>query len=794
MLQNYLKIAWRTIQKYRGYSLMNILGLSLGIAIFFLCFILVSFELSFDRFHEKAGNIYRVHQKFNDGGTTARVSYPIKDRLMADYSQIENATSFSYFFNGRVVMEDRKLIEDDLLLIEPTFFDFFNVNFIKGDKTSTQRAFSENRNDAILTEETAKRLFGEADPMGKSFTVEELGETTFIVSGVVEKFPANSHFTFNMLLPLDVFPILEEVENNFNNPVVYTYLYIPDQSQALDQDELDKFIARHFPERYGGKDAHLPVIAMTDIHLNSSLYYELGQNSSVLYVSIVGSIGFLILVLACINFTNLTTARAARRAREVGMRKALGAARASLVKQFIGEAVVISFIAVFFGVIIAELLLPLFNLRLGRQLVIDYYTWYTIPILISIGLGVGILSGSYPAFFLSSFNPVKALKGDEGRATKGILIREGLVVIQFVVVTFLLITILSLKKQLNYIATKDLGYNYENLIFLRSSDKMIENEELYQAFTEALEHHPQVEHVAGFSNFFYNALIHEGMDPNARKGALTMVAGPSYIEAMGMELVAGRFPSRDIKSDSSAILFNETAIREFGWEPVDAIGKTIDFPDATEPVAFTIIGVLKDFHLEDLTIKIQAMAIIPSMSEQFSTTCLQISPENKDQTVADIQTLWERYDDGWPFQVFFMRDGIEQQYEAIVNLNHLMQEFTYLAIFIACMGLFGLAAFSAERRTKEIGIRKALGATIGDVWQLMVREFFRLVLAATLIGSLLGFFIVSNWMINFAYRTNIGVPIYVISIILATGIAVITVSYQAIKSARVNPVKSLRVE
>ncbi len=792
MLRNYFIIAFRNIIKYKGYSVINILGLALGMAIFFLTLSLAYYELSYDRFHSKADHIYRVHQKFNDGGTTADISYPIKQALVDDYPQIKEATSFAFAGGDRGRVGNRNLFVNGILFVDTSFFNLFDITFVKGSKEEAQLKFATQTNDALITPEEAKNLFGEEDPIGKTFTLLETNQS-YTVLGVVSRMPKNSHFNYGVLLPIYNHPRRKEVENNWNNPVVHTYVYIPDEAgaKAFNEKELDNFIKKHFPVAYGGENAHLPVIKMTDIHLNSNLYYELGQNSSVIYVTAVSSVGFLILILASINFMNLTTARSARRAREVGLRKTLGAHQTSLVAQFLGESIVLSLISIVVGAGLSYLLLPVFNANLGQTLEIDFLSVQSIVSLVAISLFIGVLSGIYPAFFLSSYKPALTIKGTQGPGG-GFFVRKGLVVFQFIVVTALLIGIITLNKQLYYMNHKDMGYNPEGLLYLRSSDKMRQENNYYQSFITEVDNLPGVEYMAGVAGGSYETVQYEGMPVTERKGAIIMNAGPDYAPTMGIPLVAGRVPSRDNVTDKHTILLNETAVRDYGWTPADAIGKEVKLYEGDS--AYTVIGVLKDFHMEPLTIKIQAIGFVTAMLNHFGYTAIRVKAENRKATEEAIITAWKRYDDGWPFELWHESDGRENQNAEFRKLGTLMQELTYVGIFIACMGLFGLATFSAERRTKEIGVRKVHGASVGAIWKLMVVEFANIVILASVIGVVAGYYVVKLVLQNFAYQTEIGVGVYAIAVIAAIAIAVFTVSYQAIKSARTNPVNSLRAE
>jgi putative ABC transport system permease protein len=796
MISNYFKIAFRNILKYKAHSFVNVMGLALGIAVFFISIQFVTYQFSWDKFHAKADDIYRIHQKFNDGGTTANVSYPIKNALVNDYPEIQLATSIAFNQGNRLFYNSKQMLTENIILAEPEFFEMFNVEFQEGNSEKTIADFGSNPGVAIITSQYAKVLFGDENPMGKIFTLENINTgPSYKIEAIVSEFPENSHFQFNILIPIISNQFLREVENNWNNPVVHTYLYIPDKQKAkeFNQDKLDDFIDKHFPPKFGGPDAHLPVIAMTDIHLNSHLYYELGNNNSMVVVWIVTSVGVLILILASLNFMNLTTARSTRRAKEVGLRKSLGASKSLLIRQFIGEAIIFSLISVMAGMILAEGFLPIFNKYLNQDLKIEYFNnWFTIPVMLSIGLLVGFISGIYPAFVLSSFNPINALKDTKSKSNGGFLVRKGLVVLQFVVVALLLVTIIAMQQQLSFMANKDLGYDYRNVVYVRSSEKMGENPDNYKSFIEEIKSSGYILHISGVSNWSYQSMEFEGMKPNERKGAIIMEAGADYPRAMGIQLVSGRFPSSERIADNKSMLLNETAAENLGWDALESIGKSITIYEGDS--TYTVIGVMKDFHIDNLTQKIEPMAMIPNATDFYPVSMMKITELKKDESIAAIEKAWRRFDDGWPFEVYFSQSQVEQSYTEIQNLQSMMSQLTYLGIFIACMGLYGLAAFSAERRIKEIGIRKVMGASILSIWRLMVSEFALIVVVATGIGVVAGYFISDVILQNFAYRIVVGIPIVISSIIISVGIAVVTVSYQALKSARVNPVDTLKIE
>ncbi len=798
MLKNYLKIALRNILKYKGYSFINVFGLALGVAVFFIALQFTVYQKSWDKFHSKADDIYRVHQKFNDGGETAHSSFPIKGALVSDYSEIQLATSFGYINEIKLFLDKKQIVGENIVLAEPEFFDMFDVNILSSDKETIQRELRTNASFAIITKEYAEILFENEDPIGKDFDLGD-GEdqVRYTVSAIVEGFPENSHFHFNIIAPIISQSFFQTVEDNWNNPVVHTYVFIPDKEKAKTFQELatlDAFIERHFPPIYGGPEAHLPVYRLTDIHLHSQAYSMIDETVPMILLIVVGSIGTLILILACINFMNLTTARATRRAKEVGMRKTMGATKRLLIYQFLGEAIIFSIISVALGMLLVELFLPRFNAYLQQTLDIQYFdNWSTIFMMVGITLALGVISGAYPAFVLSSYNPIFALKEAKGNAKTagGFLVRKGLVVLQFVVVSLLLVTIIALQFQMKYMASIDVGYNTNNLVFVRSSDNMMEDPLNYQSFVNELRNNGAVTSAAGIGGWQYQSVDFEGMKPNQREGAIILTTSADYAKTMELKLLAGRLPLRENKADLRGIIFNEAATESFGWNPEEAIGKEIKLFEGDS--TYNVLGVFKDFHFNDLMTEIEPMGMISSPTDLYGTTMMRLA-DKSEKTLSAIRLAWDRFDDGWPFEIFFSERQLEENLTAINNVQVMMKELTYLGIFIACMGLYGLTTFSTERRMKEIGIRKTLGASVTSIWRLIVSEFAVLVLIATLIGLLGGYFTSEFILQNFAYRISVGPKIILFSSFLSIAIAIITVSYQAIRSAFVDPVTTLRIE
>ena len=799
MIRNYIKIAFRNFLKYRIYSLINIFGLGNGVAIFFIAMEFSTYHYSWDNHISKVEDIYRVQQKFNDGGTTAHCSPPIKDVLVNDYSEIQLATSFGISRNQELFIDDKQIVGEQFLYVDKNFFEMFDVEFISNTKENVISDFEKNPYQAIVTKEYAKVLFGDEPALGKVFQMDRGTEQPeYTVSAIVKKFPETSHFTFNFILSKESVPFFKEEADNWNYPIFYTYVYIPNREKANEfkkVETLDKFIEKHFPPKFGGPEAHLPVVPLKDIHLHSHAYNELGNNSDIVLIIIVTIIGVLILFLATINFINLTTAHATRRAKEVGMRKTLGATRKLLANQFIGEAIIFSILSVIVGVILAELLLPQFNAYLNESLTIHYFqNWFTIPFLIITALALGIISGIYPAFVLSSFNPVKALKDAKGGSmtTGGFLVRKGLVILQFLVVSLLLVTIITMQSQLSYLAHKDVGYDNKNLVYVRSSERMMEKPENYLSFIDEIRNSGAVVDLAAIENWAYQAVDFEGMKPGDREGSIILTTSADFAKTLKLQLLAGRFLDKDNISDLDHIIFNETAAGNFGWTPEEAIGKTVKLFEGDS--TYQVIGVFKDYHFDDLLSKIEPLGMITTPNNNFWSTMVRIPENDTEKAKEAITAAWKRFDDGWPFELYYSEEQLSQSLKTIENVQAMMSQLTLIGIFIACMGLWGLTSFATERRKKEIGIRKVMGASVSNLIVLVVTEFIILVAIATTIGVVGGYYAADFLLQNFAYRISIDAEIIILAILISIVIAIVTVSYQALKTAFVNPVESIRIE
>ena len=799
MLKNYLKVALRNLRKHKGYTVINVLGLSIGMACCVLIFLYVTDELSFDRFHDKADQIYRLRvERYSSGGEselTSTASAPMVPAILQDHPQVEQAARISRR-TYLVEQADRRFYEDGFLWADSSFFEVFSFKLLRGDpKTALTVPFS-----VVLTESMVEKYFGREDPMGQILTIEERDLT---VTGVVEDAPAQSHFDFDFLGSFTTLEVLaEEPSSDWNwwsLSSTHTYLLV---AEGTSIDVLQEQI-RELPSRYiGDQEASsgyrqfLYLQPLTDIHLHSHYRYELKPNSYAAYVYVFSAIALFILVIACINFMNLATARSAQRAQEVGMRKVLGARPGQMVKQFLGESVFLSLLALVLALVFIQVFLPLFNQLAAKDLSFHYGRQASLVLgLVAFAVGVGLVAGSYPAFVLSAFRPVDVFKGQVRSGASGVFLRKGLVVFQFAISVGLIVGALIVFQQLNFMQDKHLGFEKEQVLVLnvRNNETVVEG---YEAFKSELETLPAVAQTTFSSsipgrNQFTNVISrNQGMTDDGQTMYILAV-DYDFAETYGLEMATGRSFSEAFPSDTSAFLINEAALRALGWqEPDEALNQelTRQFGDTRE-----VVGVVKDFHFQSLQHAIDPI-VFQIRQSWFNYVSVRISTEEVSQTVAAVEGVWQRFSPGRPLEYFFLDDDYDRQYRSEQRISKIVTAFTILALFIACLGLFGLAAFTAEQRTKEIGVRKVLGASVGGIILLLSKDFVKLVGLAFVLAAPLAYVVMGRWLEDFAYRVEISWGIFLLAGVAALLVALATVSYQSIRAAMTDPVKALRYE
>jgi putative ABC transport system permease protein len=790
MIKNYLMVTLRNLRKHKGYSLINITGLAIGMACSILIFLWVRDELSFDRFHANAARIDRVYRDeavTAPGSSSALTSPPMAAAFKKDFPEVIKATRFGTWQRRLVTNGDKSFTEAGYMHADPDFFEMFSFPLVKGDPKTV---FS-NPNSVVLTESVAAKYFGDADPMGRTLTVDRAFDV--VVTGVIQDPPSKSSLKFSMLSPFTL--LLSRYFNDENsdnwgfNSFSTFLLFAPDVRLADFSAKLDGYL-----QRYAAEDTdRLVVQPLTDIHLRSTVGHEPFATGSIKYVWIFSALALFILAIASINFMNLTTARSAKRAREVGMRKVVGARRPQLVSQFFGESILMSLLALGGALLLVELSLGPFNRLSGKALASD--SLEKLPVLLfcfGIALATGVLSGIYPALFLSSFRPIRVLKGILRGAGGGAAFRKTLVIIQFSLSVFLITGTAVISRQLTYMRTKDLGFEKARIIHLRLFGELIGK---YPVIRERLLQNPDV--VSVTASLALPTDIQnspgtpdwDGKDPNAKWDIRADFVDFDYIETFRIPIVEGRSFSRDHATDAGeAYIVNEEAVRRMGLKrPV--VGQRFAFWRQEG----RIVGVMKDAHFQNFHRKIEPL-VFKIFPDWFRFLYIKLRAGDTPAVVASIEKTWASLHLGYPFDYRFLDEDFDSLYRTEARMGTLFRTFAALAVFIACLGLFGLASFMAEQRTKEIGIRRVLGASIPGITTMMSREFAVWVLAANLLAWPAAWFFMGRWLRGFAYRAELSVWSFVASGAIALAVALLTVGALSVRAASANPADALRYE
>ena len=810
MIKNYLKIAWRNLVKYRFISFINLFGLTVGLTCCLLITTYILNELSYDRYNKNAKNIYRVTRSFNnkDGVvslTLSTVAPPFGYYFPTDFPEIKKMTRLLNT-NATLKYKEKLFNEKDVSFADENLFNVFTVKVLKGNpETALKDPFS-----VMLTEELAKKYFGNEDPMNK--VIRANNQFDVKVTGIYKPFPANAHMhpgiliSFNTLKDSAVYGA-ENLRTNWGNNSFFTYLLLPDHYDAKKMvAQFPAFLNRRMDHSmYNGdlpsKYTKLDLQKLTDIHLYSHTDYEAEPNGDITRVYIFSAIALFILLIACINYMNLSSARSALRAREIGIRKVIGARRKELIIQFLSESVIMSWAAILIAFVCLYLTLPWLNKISGQELSISILMkWQILLPLFLTPFVVGILSGLYPALFMSSFQPVKTLKGLFKAGGSAISFRKVLVVAQFTISIVLIIATIIVFQQLRYMQETSLGYDKEHLITLPYYNSVNTQ---YDAFRNDLLRNSNIKDVARSSRIPTGRLL-DAMGASTMVGdSMTPVsanikfvaADYDFIPTYGVHVVAGRNFSRAYGRDTSNFVLNEAAVKAIGWKsPQDAIGK--DFKYAS--LRGQVIGVIGDFHFESLRHEIVPIVLVnPATTptdSYFNNLSVKVSGKNIPAALASIEQAWRRYLPDMPYEYTFLDEKFDKLYEAEQRQGTIFTIFACIAIFVACLGLFGLSAFEITQRIKEIGVRKVLGANVSSIVALLSKEFLKLVAVASIIAFLVAWYVMTRWLQDFAYRINIHWWVFILSAMLALFVALATVSYQAIKAALANPVKSLRTE
>lgn len=803
MLKSYFKIFLRNLRKYKGYTFINVVGFAIGLASCIMITMYVLNELSYDKFYENADRIYRValHRIYPNREVFYGITpVPLAKTLESDYPEVVHATNFRRFQDVVVKYQDKVFRENRGLLAAPNFFTVFSLPLNEGDPATVLA----EPNSIVLTEAIAQKIFGEEDPLGKVLTV--MGDRDFTVTGISGNVPSNSHFHFDFIVSYLTFPEAYNYQI-WTQMIDYTYVLLRENAaaEALETkfpDMVLKYTAPRWEQTQGipykeyqaaGNDYIYFLQPIRGIHLRSKLQWEMEPNSDINYIYIFSITAAFILIIACINFINLSTARSAGRAKEVGIRKVVGAHRRKLVDQFLLESILLSTFSLVIALLFVRLALPQFNRIAGKQLTFGLSSnWLLLPGMIVFALGVGIIAGFYPAFFLSAFRPAAVLKGKLLIGLTNTRIRSGLVVFQFFISTTLIICTIAIHKQLGFLVNKDLGFDKENVLLINRAGRLREQRD---AFRQELLSSPDILNVAfgrapGGPYEYAKGVFEDASDPSKAKPILYyMGVDYEFLDTLKIELVAGRNFSREFGEEENSILINEAAAKAYGWE--EAVGQLI-IPSGEDETPSIVIGVIKDYHFESLNRSIAPLII--RCWHNGPPNCVRIKSRDIPATIAFIKETWERFVPEEPFECSFLDEDIVALYKAEYTSRTIIQIFSVLAIIIACLGLFGLAAFTAEQRTKEIGIRKVLGISVFGVIGLLSKEFIRWVGISVVMAWPVAWLAVRSWLGNFAYRVHIGVDVFILGGILALLIAMVTVSFQAVKAALTDPVDSLRYE
>ncbi len=810
MFKNYFKAALRNMRLHKGLSFITIFGFAAGLACCILIMLYAIDQLGFDRHHAKAERIYRVGIKaaLNSNAFHGPVSCaPLAEAMKREIPEVEAVTRFVSGSRGVPVVryQDKVFSEERFYWADPTFFNVFSTPFIKGDP----RTALSQVNNVVLTRSMAEKYFGSEDPLGKTINTDNRRD--LVVTGVVPDVPRQAHFHYDFLGALAVFENSRStswIGNNF-----YAYLVLrPGASAAVAEAKLQEIVRRHaapqFEQMFGvswdqllksGAQYRYFLQPLTDIHLRSHLEFELEANGDISTVYLFSLVAFGVFLLACVNFVNLTTARAATRAREIGIRKAIGSGRGQLIRQFFFESSLTSFLAIILALVLAVLMRPFFNQLAGAnsEIAVQGNPWL-LPILLALLILSGLVAGAYPAFYLSSFRPVQVLKGQPGGIKGKSFMRSLLVVFQFTLSIALIIGTLAINRQLHYMQNKKLGFNKEQVLVVKKTDDLGKQ---VHAFKQELLANPDIVAVSNSANlmgdptFGDNLYAVPGAGGVAQHIVWTMYADEDFTRTFGIQLASGRFFEKDRQSDLQGVVLNETAVKTLGL--TDPVGKELIqmIDQGRKNAKLTILGVMKDFHYQSLHDEIRPLAFHwfgpdgfgNKVSVRFRTTHIPVLFES-------VENTWKRLAKGQAFEYEFFDERFAAIYNSERNTARLLTAFSILAIAIACLGLLGLATFATQQRTKEIGIRKVLGASVLNLSRLLSNEFLKLVLLANLIAWPLSYFIMNRWLRSFAYRASLGLELFLFSGVLALCIAILTVSYQSIRAARANPVNSLRNE
>ena len=799
MLHNYLSVALRNLRRHPAYSLINIAGLAIGMATCILILLYIQDELGYDRYHPHAERVYRIVDDIESGGQTNQTAGTPTGwgpALKRDFPEIEllvrmRGTESAWLVDlGNTIYYERKVI-----WAEPELFEMFSMPLVLGDPAT---ALSEPYS-MVISEDLAYKYFGAEDPIGKAVNLDNRWD--FMVTGVMRNLPTNSHMRPDMLVSYTTMNVigawdLDDWEYHRN---LYTYIRLrenvsPDEFEA----KLPAFLERHAGDQYreAGISLRPSLQPLVDIHLYSNRESEHEPNGDIRYVALFMVIAFLILIIACINFINLATARSEMRAREVGVRKVLGANRMQLIRQFLGESVLMAGLAAIVAVILVQLVLPAMNDIAGKQLALPLTDWMVLAVLVLGTILIGLAAGCYPAAYLSGFLPAIVMKGNPETGKKGLGMRQVLVVVQFSMSIFLLVSTAVIHDQLEFIQTKRLGFDKEYIMVVPiTGSHQVPNTPVLKQRLSGMPGVVGVASTTGVPGMRVLPIMEvrpEGMPPEDHLMMATLHVDENFLDVMDIDVIAGRNFSPDWGTDTTGgVLLNETAVRNLGWgTPNDALGRQFERLSFEGVVPGRVIGVVRDFHLRTIHEEIEPAAIMTSTYHIF--VLIRIAPDNIPETIGRIEEVWRDVDPRFPLDYTFLDEDFDALYRTDHQLGEIFAVFAFLAIFVACLGLLGLASFSIQQRTREIGIRKVVGSSVSGIVVLLSKDFMKYVLWANVIAWPLAYFVMSNWLQNYAYNAEIRYVWFVAGGMLALVIAWLTIGAHAVAASRRNPVNALR--
>jgi putative ABC transport system permease protein len=800
MISNYFKVAFRNILKYKFFSAINIFGMTIGITSCLLLILYVTNELSYDQFHADADRIYQIGLHGKLGGEDIRVANtcpPMAAAMVADIPEVQDATRIYQFYEAVVKNGDKIFTEDKVFYVDSNFFQFFGYELKEGDRATVLK----EPNTLVLTERMAEKYFGKENPVGKMLSLGDENKA-FKVTGVAANSRSNSHFSYDILVSAESTSKLKT--DRWLNNFMFNYVKTRPNTSIADVEakfipmvekyvgpEIEKFMGASLKQmRDGGGEYGYFTTNIKDIHLHATTRDGIETGGNIMYVYFFGGIGLFIILIACINFMNLSTARSSGRAKEVGLRKTLGSLRGQMIVQFLAESMIYSLTAVVLSLAACYFLLPFFNTLAGKDLDMEVLRQ---PVFVggltALVLFVGLVSGSYPAFYLTSFSAVEVLKGKVRAGLKSKGIRSFLVVFQFALSIFLIIFTVVVYQQTTFMREKNLGIDKSNVFIIENAGRLGKNKE---PFRNALVQQTGILKASYTDNSFpgvNNTTVFKSVGSEKDHIMGAYYADYDHQEVLKFELTAGRYFSREFPTDTSGILINEAAVREFGFE--NPIGEELIYNDRGQPQRFKIIGVIKNFNFESFKEKVRPLSVFLTKD---SRNLMVRYEGNSSELVKTVERLWKDHTADQPFEYAFLDENFDRLFRSEQRMGQLFSIFSCLAIFIACLGLFALAAFTAEQRTKEIGVRKSMGASVFSLTILLSKEFTRLVIIAFVPAALLAWYISNGWLQGFAYRTDLNPLVFVLSGVVAIVIAWLTVSYQSIRAAHANPVESLRYE